>query len=71
MKTEQPDWLRIVRDKVENGNATGASVMIVNDTGCAMNIGGACHRYGAKFRPVHLVELLASAIRKGDGGNGN
>jgi len=54
----------IVRDKVENGNATGAAVMIVNDAGCAMNIGGACHRYGARFKPVHLAELLAAAIRE-------
>jgi len=53
----------IVRDKVENGNATGATVMIVNDAGCAMNIGGACHRFGAKFKPVHVAEVLASAIR--------
>jgi len=38
--------------------------MIVNDAGCAMNIGGACHRYGARFKPVHLAELLAAAIRE-------
>jgi L-lactate dehydrogenase complex protein LldE len=54
----------IVRDKVENGNTTGASLMIVNDAGCSMNIGGACHRYGARFKPTHLAELLAAAIRE-------
>lgn len=53
----------IVRDKIENGNASGAAVMIVNDAGCAMNIGGACHRYGASFKPTHIAELLAAAIR--------
>ncbi len=52
----------IVRDKIENGNATGATQMIVNDAGCAMNIGGACHRYGANFKPTHIAELLAAAI---------
>jgi L-lactate dehydrogenase complex protein LldE len=52
----------IVRDKLRCGDATGAGVMVVNDAGCAMNIGGACHRYGAKFRPVHLAQMLALAI---------
>jgi hypothetical protein len=27
-----------------------------------MNIGGACHRRGAQFKPQHLAQLLASAI---------
>ncbi len=52
----------IVKDKVACGNATRADVMIVNDAGCAMNIGGACHRYGASFKPTHIAELLAAAI---------
>jgi L-lactate dehydrogenase complex protein LldE len=52
----------IVKDKVACGNKTHADVMIVNDAGCAMNIGGACHRYGAGFKPVHVAELLADAI---------
>ncbi len=52
----------IVRDKIDQGNATAATTMIVNDAGCAMNIGGACHRYQATFKPAHIAELLASAI---------
>ena len=52
----------ILKDKVTCGNATNADVMIVNDAGCAMNIGGACHRYGAHFKPQHLAQLLAAAI---------
>ena len=59
----------IVRDKVENGVKTGADVMVVNDTGCAMNIGGACHRMGAGFRVRHVAELLAVAIKR-EGGHG-
>ena len=27
-----------------------------------MNIGGACHRFGAHFKPQHLAQLLAAAI---------
>ena len=56
----------IVRDKIEKGNLTGAETMVVNDAGCAMNIGGACHRYGANFRPKHIAELLAAAIEAGE-----
>lgn len=52
----------IVRDKVACGQKTGADVMIVNDAGCAMNIGGACHRYQGKFEAKHIAELLAQAI---------
>ncbi len=52
----------IVRDKVACGNNTGAEVMIVNDAGCAMNIAGACHRMGGRFRTTHIAELLAAAI---------
>ena len=52
----------IVRDKIERAAKTGAEVLIVNDAGCAMNIGGACHRHGAAFHVKHIAELLASAI---------
>jgi L-lactate dehydrogenase complex protein LldE len=61
--TKYPDISgAIVRDKVMNGDKSGASIMIVNDGGCAMNIGGACHRHHAKFKVQHVAELLASAI---------
>ncbi len=53
----------MVRDKVACGNKTGADVMIVNDAGCAMNIGGACHRYNGSFKVKHIAQLLAEAIR--------
>jgi L-lactate dehydrogenase complex protein LldE len=61
--TKYPDISgAMVRDKITCGNKTGADVMIVNDAGCAMNIGGACHRYQADFKVKHLAELLAEAI---------
>lgn len=61
--TKYPDISgAMVRDKVENVRRTGAGTLIVNDAGCAMNIGGACHRSGADFRVKHLAELLAEAI---------
>ena len=56
----------IVRDKVQCGQKTGADVMIVNDGGCAMNIGGACHRQHGDFAVKHIAEVLASAIDAGE-----
>ena len=52
----------MVMDKVNCGNKTGAQEMIVNDGGCAMNIGGACHRNGATFIPRHVALVIAEAI---------
>jgi L-lactate dehydrogenase complex protein LldE len=61
--TKYPDISgAIVRDKISNGNDTHADLMIVNDAGCAMNIGGACHRHHASFRVTHIAEILAEAI---------
>jgi L-lactate dehydrogenase complex protein LldE len=60
----------MVRDKVDCGKKSGANVMIVNDSGCAMNIGGACHRYGAPFAVRHLAEVIAEAIEGGAGAAG-
>ena len=52
----------MVMDKLSCGNKTGADEMIVNDAGCAMNIGGACHRHGGKFVPRHIAQVIAQAI---------
>lgn len=52
----------MVRDKVQCGSKTGAQTMIVNDGGCAMNIGGACHRMGASFRVQHIAQIIAAAV---------
>jgi L-lactate dehydrogenase complex protein LldE len=52
----------MVRDKVDCGIKTGAGTMIVNDGGCAMNIGGACHRMQAPFRVRHIAQIIESAM---------
>ncbi|MGC8624738.1 MAG: (Fe-S)-binding protein [Phycisphaerae bacterium] len=52
----------MVRDKVDCGCKTGADTMIVNDGGCAMNIGGAGHRTHAPFRVRHIAQIIAAAI---------
>ncbi len=55
----------MVMDKLDCGNKTGAQEMIVNDGGCAMNIGGACHRHGGKFIPRHIASIIWDAIESG------
>jgi L-lactate dehydrogenase complex protein LldE len=52
----------MVRDKVACGSKTGADTMIVNDGGCAMNIGGAGHRTSAPFHVQHIAQIIAAAI---------
>ncbi len=52
----------MVRDKVQCGCQTGADTMVVNDAGCAMNIGGACHRMEAPFCVRHIAQIIDAAI---------
>jgi len=56
----------MVRDKVACIRATGADLLICNDGGCSMNIGGALHRDGLDIRIKHVAEMLDEAM-----GNGN
>lgn len=62
----------LVQEKADCAARSGADVLLVNDAGCAMNIGGACHRKGQKIRIRHIAELLAMAIdaRALDAGGG-
>ena len=70
--TKYPDISgAIVRDKVQCGDRSRAQVMIVNDGGCAMNIGGAAHRYGSTFAVRHAAELIAEALEGSQGHAGS
>lgn len=61
--TKYPDISRaMVKDKIKCGAQSGADAMVVNDGGCAMNIAGACHRYGEKFTVTHMATLIAQAL---------
>ncbi len=57
----------MARDKAECVGATGAQILICNDGGCAMNIGGACRRAGVNVRIKHLAELLDEAMARSAG----
>ena len=39
---------------------SGAEVVVANDCGCLMQIGGGLSRAGAKIETRHLAEVLAS-----------
>ena len=52
----------MVRDKVSCIQDTGAEYVVSNDSGCTMNIAGACHRQGEDVRFITLAEVLAEGL---------
>ena len=50
---------RMVQDKVENIQATGAGTVLAADMGCLMNIAGKLKREGSKVQARHVAEVLA------------
>ena len=53
----------MVDDKADCIVATGADVVIVNDTGCAMNIGGMLSRRGISCQVRHLAQILDEGLQ--------
>ncbi|MEW6368199.1 MAG: (Fe-S)-binding protein [Acidobacteriota bacterium] len=51
------DKLRCIRD-------TGADAIVVNDTGCAMQIRGAMSRAGIELPVLHLAQVLDGALSR-------
>jgi L-lactate dehydrogenase complex protein LldE len=47
-------------DKLTCIKASGAEVVVANDSGCLMQIGGGLHRQQAAIETRHLAEILAS-----------
>jgi L-lactate dehydrogenase complex protein LldE len=47
-------------DKLARIKDSGAEVVVANDCGCLMQIGGAMHRQGLTIETLHLAEILAS-----------
>ena len=46
-------------DKMVRIRESGAEVIVSNDCGCLMQIGGGLHRAGDKIETRHLAEILA------------
>lgn len=50
----------MVTDKAANVVKSGAEYVVAGDASCLMNIGGKLSRTGARPRPIHLAQILAS-----------
>jgi L-lactate dehydrogenase complex protein LldE len=50
----------MLQDKVARIAESGAEVVVANDCGCLMQIGGGLHRAGASVETRHLAQILAS-----------
>jgi len=55
----------ILRRKIENIRASGASTVTACDAGCLMQIAGGLRRAGDRVRVSHLAELLAERLDDG------
>lgn len=51
----------MLKRKISNFDATGASTMVVCDTGCLLHLQGGLHRMGRSQRVRHIAEVLAHA----------
>jgi len=50
----------MAEDKIDRLKESGAEVLVSNDCGCLMQLGGAMRRRGVAIEPRHLAEILAS-----------
>jgi L-lactate dehydrogenase complex protein LldE len=50
----------MAQDKIDRVKESGAEVVVANDCGCLMQLGGAMHRQKLKIETRHLAEVLAS-----------
>lgn len=50
----------MLEDKLATIRESGAEVVVSNDCGCLMQIGGGLHRAGDQIETRHLAEILAS-----------
>lgn len=49
----------ILQEKIRNIRSTGADVLVANDCGCLMHMGGGIRRARQPIRTLHLAEILA------------
>jgi len=50
---------RMVSNKIENAEATGADLLLAGDLGCLMNMAGRLKRQGSRVQARHVAEVLA------------
>jgi len=49
----------ILKQKIQNVEATGAEYLVACDAGCLMQMGGGVSRAGSRVKAVHLAQILA------------
>jgi L-lactate dehydrogenase complex protein LldE len=59
----------MVKDKVENFLASGADLLLLNEPGCFLNIGGYLNRNHPGKKVMHLASFLATNGREAQYGN--
>ncbi len=52
----------ILDKKLAGSRATGASLVVLNDGGCMLQMDGGARRQGCEFEVRHLAEVLAEAL---------
>lgn len=52
----------MVEDKINCIAKTGAQTVVVNDSGCTMNIAGACRRNNIDVKFITLAEIIAEGL---------
>ena len=55
----------MLRDKLDNIEASGADVVTACDSSCLMHIRGGLQRRGSAVRAAHIAELVAGGLKSG------
>ena len=55
---------RIMNNKLNNAESTGATVLVADNPGCLMHLRGGVDATGRKMRVLHLAELIAERLEK-------
>lgn len=53
---------RLLENKLNNAESTGATVLVADNPGCLMHLRGGVDASGRKMRVLHLAELIAERI---------
>ena len=57
----------MLNDKIEALSATGARILLSQDCGCLMHIGGGLRRQGRNLETRHLAEHLLALLKQAEG----
>ncbi len=55
---------RIMNNKLNNAESTGATVLVTDNPGCLMHLRGGVDASGRKMRVLHLAQLIAERLEE-------